>query len=256
MKEFLSEYSVFITSASLLIALVSLVLLYLNFRYIRNRPSKLLYQPNKSIDIFKSLSIGFKGFDIKYNSKPISNNVVFISGDIICKGKDIDSTGNEITVKTRDDCHWIDITIENKANINAVASISPNDPSCAIISFGKLRKDKSFTLNALLQTSSITKSSVEDIHGSIEFEHTIDNTDDVKISDNNDEIIIALKILIFAFSIGIIGATIFSIILLYADYSIERMSFLVIIIAVFLSLVVIAKPLFKKIILLNKRKGW
>lgn len=113
--------------------------------------------------------------------------MLFISGELICKGKDIDSTGNEIQVKAPKGCSWIEIIVLNQPkNNNASAIISQVNSQYAVLSFDKFRKNKSFKINALLQDSAGHFQYTRDyIKNNLEFEHTINDTDDVKITTDN-----------------------------------------------------------------------
>ena len=187
MKEFLVENIVFVTCASLVTALVSLVLLYLNYRYIRKRHSKLFFQPIEPMNVYNTSYVGFKGFDLKYKGNPISNSILYFSGELVCKGKDIDTIGNEIQVKAPEGYNWIDIIVVNQPkNNNASATITQTDNQYAVLSFDKFRKNKSFKINALLENcTDRSLKTVEDLIKSFEFDHTISDTDDVQISYAN-----------------------------------------------------------------------
>ena len=185
MMDFLNDYNLIITIVATLIGIVSSIYTTLNYSSIRKNTTKLLYHPLDSINIYNSLYNGFSGFDIKYNGNLISNNVLYISGELICKGKDIGTIGNEIQVKLPSGYNWIDITVDNKPNISAVATILQTNNQYAIISFDKLMKDKSLTINGILQAGRGTNISVDSIQNSFKFEHNIIKTDDIKIASNN-----------------------------------------------------------------------
>lgn len=184
MKEFLIEHSIAIVAA--ICAMITMFFAILNYFSRNKRSSKIIYQPLEALNIYNSLTNVFKGFDIKYNGEPISSRIIYISGELICKGKDINSLNNQITIKSPTRCKWIDITITNKGNTNASASISKDNEQKAILSFDKLRRNKSLTFRAILQTDiNLKKMPVTSIHETIDFEHSIDDTDDVKISTGN-----------------------------------------------------------------------
>ncbi len=165
--------------------MTSMILAFLNHFSRYKRSSKIIYHPREAINIYNSLLIGFKGFDIKYNDQPITSRIIYISGELICKGKDINSLNNQITIKSPTGCKWIDISIVQNSNINTSACISKNNEKEAILSFNKLRRNKSLIINAILQTDiDLKEMPVTSINETIEFEHSIDDTDDVKIINN------------------------------------------------------------------------
>ncbi len=180
MKEFLIEHAIAIVAA--ICAMITMFFAILNYFSRNKRSSKIIYHPREALNIYNSLTNEFKGFDIKYNDEPISSRIIYISGELICKGKDINSLKNQITIKSPTSCKWIDISISNKDSIKASASISKDNEQEAILSFDKLRRDKSFTISAILQTNiDLKEMPVTSVHETIEFEHSINDTDDVKM---------------------------------------------------------------------------
>lgn len=182
MKEFLSDNSVFIAIAAALFAMTSTILAFLNYFSRNKRSSRLYYEPLETFKILNNESTYFKGFSFQYKGEPINTNVINIIGKIKCKGKDINTENNQITITAPTGCKWLDISITQKGKSNADAYMSKNNRQEAILSFDKLRRNKSFTINALLDTSINTAYSA---HKKIEFDHSIDDTDDIKIITNH-----------------------------------------------------------------------
>lgn len=179
MKEFLIEHSISIVAA--LFAMISMIFTILNFCSRNKRSSKLYYHNHMAMIIENNQSNNSKGLNINYNGLPIGCRIMQISGELICKGKDINTLKNQITITAPKKCKWLDISVaQNK--INAFANISTNDEQVATIFFDKLRRDKSITINAYLKVGIIKSFLIEDIiPKEITFEHVIDDTDDVII---------------------------------------------------------------------------
>lgn len=182
MKEFLSDNSVFIAIAAALFAMTTMIFAILNYFSRNKRNSKLYYVKLNATRILNNQPTGFNGLTVNYNGIPITSDIIHLSGKMICRGKDINSNNNQITFIAPAGCKWLDISIAQNGNINAIAKVSKNDEQKAIISFDKLRRNKSFIINALLKSSKdLSEMSVDSIHEKIKFEHIIDDADDVKI---------------------------------------------------------------------------
>lgn len=182
MKEFLSDNYIFIYCFLGLVTLASFILVAINSRHQRKRPCKIYYYPKDGLNIFNQLTDKFKDLKIQYDNRPITDNIIYIAGRFVSKGKDINSIDNRITIFAPDSCSWIDISMgENKNN----AKITLINDSTALLSFDKFRRNSSFTISALLKTKEVlSQSDIEDIQFDIRFEHTINETDDVKIKDS------------------------------------------------------------------------
>lgn len=191
MKEFLSDNSVFIAIAAALFAMTTMIFAILNYFSRNKRNSKLNYYPREALSIISSQSSYFKEFDLKYKGKPILSDIIQIEGKMVCNGKDINSENNRITIIAPSGCEWLDILITHKGNSFALANISKVNQQEAVLYFGKLRRNQSFIINALLQVSNdklkIPIKRISDVHNSIEFEHSINDTDDVQNITKKDE---------------------------------------------------------------------
>lgn len=191
MNEFINHDVVAIVAT--LIAMTTMIFAIKSYLSRVKRPSKLFFQPIESINIDSSFCDGFKGLDIKYNGEKILNNLLYFSGKLICIGKDIESKGNTITVKAPTGYNWINLIALDEQNNNASASVQENTQE-ALLSFDKFRKNKSFKINALLQECSDNSQTTKDSFiNSLEFEHTINGTDDVMVITDDFSIIQALK---------------------------------------------------------------
>ena len=159
-------------------ALITAGINLINYINRRKRPCKIKYYPRgEFIVVNKS---GLDKFEIKYKDNPVSKNIIFISGDLVSRGKDINTTSNSINIYAPDNCNWLEMNIENQDNCGAKVELL-NDKQ-ALLSFNKFRSNKCISIYAILETEKvISPLELRDIHNFIKFEHTIDNTDDVKI---------------------------------------------------------------------------
>lgn len=185
MKEFITEYNVYISTAAAVFTMTTMIIALITFFTRGKRPCKLYYKPSEAINIFNSLSNGFKKFDIRYDGHPITNNLIYITGSLISKGKDIESTDNVIRIQAPYNCTWVTVSIEKKEYIKADARVDENNNQEMILSFGKLRHNNSISINAILQTEKKFSSiDLKDIQYLLGFIHSIDKTDDVKIRNS------------------------------------------------------------------------
>ena len=180
MKEFLINNSIAILAA--LFAMTTMIFAIMNYFSRYKRSTKLYYKPRKSFRIFSRQQHDFKWFRLQYKGNTIESDVIFISGKINSKGKDITTLNNQIILKAPKGSKWLDISISQKGKINASACVSKENEQEAVLTFDKLRRNQSFIVNAILQTSKdLSDMAVDSIHKTIKFEHIIDDTDDVKI---------------------------------------------------------------------------
>lgn len=174
----------FSTITTIIAAIITVVGIVITIKSRSCRLSKLYYSTKEAYNIFNKFSTEFDNFQLQYKSEPITNSIIYISGELICVGHDINSDNNHINLFIPDGFKWIDFSLsKSHEEINATINIDKHDETKAILKFDKLRQMEIITINAVLETDHVlTESQVNTIQNNLVFDHRINDTESVEIN--------------------------------------------------------------------------
>lgn len=137
-------------------------------------PTWLSFYSNKTINLYKSLSIPFSKINITYDNNRIDKNIIYTSGYFLCEGqKDISNNIEPISIELPIGNKWLDIKVSSHIPaLNDDLSINYND-NIAELKFTKLKRGEIIFFQSILESDN----SEINVLDSINFTHRIDNTE-------------------------------------------------------------------------------
>lgn len=141
-----------------------------------------------SYDVGKGLHNEFPKFQLTYDNKELSNEVLVLKGGFINTGRN-DITGlkndSDINIILPKGCSFREIKIKQLSDDLGVTISNNRDPN--IISIGideKYMSGESFEYTAIIETTE----EIKNLHSKIEFKHRIPNTSKIKSKDIIDQL--------------------------------------------------------------------
>ena len=148
----------------------------------RHSPGKLVLLKQSTIGLFNNIARNFDEIGIKYKSKPIKENVIYIKASIFNDGDiDIDGAAVEETIRLelKKGLRWIKVKItKTSPGLKCNTQLCQENQKLRF-HFGLIRKREFFQFEALVETDD-ADIGADDIYEHIKISHRIANTQKIK----------------------------------------------------------------------------